>query len=85
MKYIRNYRLSKIWFATALAPIIWIATVSIALLVWPSAPSVIGLNTWSATLTLFFVPTIAGAPLMMGLNHWLIAAQIKRRVLYKSP
>lgn len=84
MKYNRNYRLSKICFAIALAPIIWIAAVSTVLLAWPSSLSALGLNIWSATTTLFFVPTIAGATLMIGLNHWLIAAQIKRLGLYKS-
>jgi hypothetical protein len=35
-------------------------------------------------MTLFFVPTIAGAALMIGTNYWLIAAKIKKIGQYQT-
>jgi len=78
MKYNKNYRLSIISFAIALAPIIWVATVSAVLFASPTSSTVLGLSTWGATMTLFFIPTIAGAALMLGTNFRFIAMQSKR-------
>jgi hypothetical protein len=36
------------------------------------------LSTWGATITLFFIPTIAGAALMLGTNFRFIAMASKR-------
>ena len=78
MKYNKNYRLSIISFAIALAPIIWVAAVSAVLFASPSSSSVLGLSTWGATITLFFIPTIAGVALMLGTNFRFIAMASKR-------
>jgi hypothetical protein len=84
MKYSRSHRLSIISFAISVAPIIWVATVSTILIAWPASSSILGLNTWIATMTLFFVPTMAGAALMIGANYWLIAARIKKIGQYQT-
>ena len=77
MKHKQSYRLAIVCFAIALATIIWVATVSAVLFLSPSSSSALGLSTWSATVTLFFVPTIIGATLMLGTDFWFIAGESK--------
>jgi len=79
-KYNKNYRPVAVCLAIALATIIWIAATAAVLFTSPSA-SLLGLNRTTATLTLFFVPSITVAALMLGINFWY-TAEAKRRGWY---
>jgi hypothetical protein len=73
MKYSKTYRKAIICLAIALATVVWLAAAGAALAWSPSNMSFLGMDRWVTTMTLFFVPSITGAALMLGINFWFTA------------
>jgi hypothetical protein len=73
MKYSGTYRKAIICFAVALATIIWLAAAGAALSASSPNISFIGLDRWVTTMTVFFVPSLTGVALMLGINFWFTA------------
>ncbi len=73
MKYSKGYRKAIICLAITLASIVWVAAAGAALFTSPSNMSFLGLDRWATTITIFFVPSITGASLLLGINFWFTA------------
>ncbi len=73
MKYSKHYRLAIVCFAVVLATGLWIAATAAALFMLPASASFLGMNRTTVTLTLFFVPVIMCAALLLGINFWFSA------------
>jgi hypothetical protein len=58
MKYSKYYRLAITCLAVALGAIVWVAA-ALTVLTSPAA-----------TMSLFFVPSLLGVALMLGINFW---------------
>ncbi len=72
MKYSKGYRKAVLFFAIALASIVWIAITAIALTSPSTAFSFLGMNRTTTTMTLFYVPIITGVSIMAGINFWYV-------------
>jgi hypothetical protein len=83
-RYSKDYRLAIVCLAIAVTAIVWVAAVGASLLASPASSSVLGLSREVATMTLFFVPTVTGVTVMLGLNFWYIA-EGKSIGLYRIP
>lgn len=76
IKYSKKYRIAITCFTAASATIATAAAIGSYI---NSAPNM--LNNVAFTSTLFFVPTIAGAALMMGLKYWF-SAESRRNTFF---
>lgn len=76
IKYSKKYRLAIALFIAATATT---ATAAAIIATINQAPNM--LNNVAFTSTLFFVPTIAGAALMMGLKYWY-SAESRRNTFF---
>jgi len=70
IKYSKGYRKAVICIAIAIATVVYVAAAAISL---STTSSFLGLNSVDATITLFFIPSITGAFLILGINFWYVA------------
>jgi len=80
MRYSKSYRKAIACLIIAVVTIVYVIAAAVSLSV---SSSFLGLNSVDATMTLFFVPTITGVALLLGINFWYVA-EGRRSGFYRS-